>query len=335
MNKRLFGNTGDTEIYLYTLTSDCAVAEVMTRGATLVSFRPFGVDIVGGFDTLEGYLADDSHQGGIIGRVANRVADATFTMDGAVYMLPDNDNGNCLHGGCGFDYRVWTVESAKENSITLSYYSPDGEEGFPSGLAVAVTYTLEGATLMISYKATPDGKTPVALTNHAYFNLDGFGGTVKEQTIQIYADRYTEVDDMLIPNGNRPAVEGTPFDLREPHKIGERFSNNFDGYDHNFMLCPNIFKEFNNYSLGLAAVVESDNLKMSVYTDQPGIQFYTANFLKQMAPEHIFHGAITPIKHGAICLEAQTEPNCINHGIGFYDVGEVYTQMTVYQVEKK
>ena len=112
-------------------------------------------------------------------------------MDGAVYMLPDNDNGNCLHGGCGFDYRVWTVESAKENSITLSYYSPDGEEGFPSGLAVAVTYTLEGATLMISYKAIPDGKTPVALTNHAYFNLDGFGGTVKEQTIQIYADRYT------------------------------------------------------------------------------------------------------------------------------------------------
>ena len=335
MNKRLFGNTGDTEIYLYTLTSDCAVAEVMTRGATLVSFRPFGVDIVGGFDALEGYLADDSHQGGIIGRVANRVADATFTMDGAVYMLPDNDNGNCLHGGCGFDYRVWTVESAKENSITLSYYSPDGEEGFPSGLAVTVTYTLEGATLMISYKATPDGKTPVALTNHAYFNLDGFGGTVKAQTIQIYADRYTEVDDMLIPNGNRPAVEGTPFDLREPHKIGERFSDNFDGYDHNFMLCPNIFKEFNNYSLGLAAVVESDNLKMSAYTDQPGIQFYTANFLKQMAPEHIFHGGITPIKHGAICLEAQTEPNCINHGIGFYDAGEVYTQTTVYQVEKK
>ena len=335
MNKRLFGNTGDTEIYLYTLTSDCAVAEVMTRGATLVSFRPFGVDIVGGFDTLEGYLADDSHQGGIIGRVANRVADATFTMDGAVYMLPDNDNGNCLHGGCGFDYRVWTVESAKENSITLSYYSPDGEEGFPSGLAVTVTYTLEGATLMISYRATPDGKTPVALTNHAYFNLDGFGGTVKEQTIQIYADRYTEIDAMLIPNGNRPAVEGTPFDLREPHKIGERFSDNFDGYDHNFMLCPNIFKEFNNYSLGLAAVVESDNLKMSVYTDQPGIQFYTANFLKQMAPEHIFHGGITPIKHGAICLEAQTEPNCINHGIGFYDAGEVYTQTTVYQVEKK
>ena len=335
MDKRLFGNIDGKEIYLYTLKNDSATAEIMTRGATLVSFRPFGVDIVGGFNTLEGYLADDSHQGGIIGRVANRVADATFTMDGAVYMLPENDNGNCLHGGCGFDYRIWTVESHSDESITLSYYSADGEEGFPSGLAVEVTYTLVGATLIISYKATPDGKTPIALTNHAYFNLDGFGDTVKDQTIQIYADRYTEVDDKLIPTGYRPLVEGTPFDLHEPHKIGERFSESFGGYDHNFILCPKIFKEFGKSSLGLAAVVEGENLKMSVYTDQPGVQFYSANFLRQVAPEHLFHGGITPIKHGAICLEAQTEPNCINHGIGFYDAGEVYTQTTVYQVEKK
>ena len=256
-------------------------------------------------------------------------------MDGAVYMLPDNDNGNCLHGGCGFDYRIWTVESHSNDAITLSYYSPDGEEGFPAGVAVEVTYTLVGATLIISYKATPDGKTPIALTNHAYFNLDGFGGTIKEHTIQIYADSCTEVDDKLIPNGNRPDVKGTPFDLREPHKIGERFSESFDGYDHNFVLCPEIFKEFNNSSLGLAAVVEGENLKISVYTDQPGIQFYTANFLKQMAPEHLFHGGITPIKHGAFCLEAQTEPNCIKHGIGFYEAGEVYTQTTVYEVERK
>ena len=335
MDKRIFGNVGGEDIYIYTLQNDTAVAEIMTRGATLVSFRPFGVDIVGGFDTTDGYLADDSHQGGIIGRVANRVADATFTMDGAVYMLPDNDNGNCLHGGCGFDYRIWTVESHSNDAITLSYYSPDGEEGFPAGVAVEVTYTLVGATLIISYKATPDGKTPIALTNHAYFNLDGFGGTIKEHTIQIYADSYTEVDDKLIPNGNRPDVEGTPFDLREPHKIGEGFSESFDGYDHNFVLCPKIFKKFGESALGLAAVVEGEKLKMSVYTDQPGVQFYTANFLKQMAPEHLFHGGITPIKHGAFCLEAQTEPNCIKHGIGFYEAGEVYTQTTVYEVERK
>ena len=114
MDKKIFGTVNGENVYLYTLKSDCAVAEIMTRGATLVSFRPFGVDIVGGFDTFEGYLADNSHQGAIIGRVANRVANATFTMDGAVYMLPDNDHGNCLHGGRGFDCRIWTVESASD-----------------------------------------------------------------------------------------------------------------------------------------------------------------------------------------------------------------------------
>ena len=335
MKKRLFGMLDGKEIYSYTLENGDATLEVMTRGATIVSFKPYGVDIVGGFDTLEGYLADNSHQGATIGRVANRVADATFTMDGAVYMLPDNNNGNCLHGGRGFDYRIWEVKSVSDEAITLSYLSEDGEEGFPSALAVEVTYTLDGATLVISYKATPYGKTPIALTNHSYFNLDGFGGTVKEHKVRIYANSYTEVDDKLIPNGNRPAVDGTPFDLREPRKIGESFSEEFGGYDHNFVLCPTVFKEFCNSEVGLAAVVEGKELKLSVYTDQPGIQFYTANFLEKKAPEHVFHGGITPIKHGAFCLEAQTEPNCINHGVGFYEMGEVYRQTTVYSVEKK
>ena len=202
-------------------------------------------------------------------------------------------------------------------------------------MSVEVTYTLDGATLIIAYKATPDGKTPISLTNHAYFNLDGFGDTVKEHKIQIFADSYTAVDENLIPNGIRPAVEGTPFDLREPHAIGEHFSHDFDGYDNNFILCPSVCEVFCEKELGLAARVESKSLKMSVYTDQPGIQFYTANFLKQMAPEHIFHGGISPIKHGAFCLETQTEPNSINHGVGFYDAGEVYTHLTVYKIEKK
>ena len=121
MEKRLFGNVNGDDVYLYTLKNDSAVAEIMTRGATLVSFRPFGVSIVGGFDTLDGYLADDSHQGGIIGRVANRIDSASFTMDGAIYMLPDNDNGNCLHGGRGFDMRIWEVLAASDCSITLGY----------------------------------------------------------------------------------------------------------------------------------------------------------------------------------------------------------------------
>ncbi len=335
MKKRLFGKFDERDVFIYTLTNELASLEIMNKGATIVSFKPFGTEIVGGFDSFEGYLADTSNQGVIIGRVANRIENATFTMDGAIYMLPDNDSGNCLHGGRGFGDRMWDVISVTDNEITLSYFSPDGEEGFPAGLSVEVTYTLIDATLVISYKAIPDGKTPIALTNHAYFNLYGFGGTVLDHTAVIYADRYTDVDERLIPNGKRPAVEGTHFDFKSPHRIGERFTDGFDGYDHNYILSPTVFEFFGSEKLGLAATVESDRLKMSVYTNQPGIQFYTANFLKQKSPEHIFHGGIVPIKHGAFCLEAGTEPNCVNHGEGFYEAGEVYSQTTVYRIDKK
>ena len=335
MEKSLFGKYDDKEVYLYTLKNDVATLKIMTKGAIIVSFKTFGTEIIGGFDSFDGYLADTSNQGAIIGRVANRIEDATFTMDGAIYMLPANNNGNCLHGGRGFNERMWDVVSANDSEITLSYFSPDGEEGFPAGLSVLVTYTLVDAALIINYKAMPEGKTPVALTNHSYFNLDGFGDTVLNHTAVIYADRYTEVDKRLIPNGNRPSVAGTAFDFRTPHRIGERFPDGFDGYDHNYILSPKTFKTFGGKSVGLAAEIEGERLKMSVYTDQPGMQLYTANFLRKRAPEHIFHGGIDPIKHGALCLEAGTEPNCVNHGIGFYDMGEVYTQTTVYQVEEK
>ena len=153
MDKMFFGNDNGSEIYLYTLKSDCAMAQIMTRGATLVRFVTYGVDIVGGFATLERYLEDTSHQGTTIGRIANRVANASFTMDGAIYMLPDNDNGNCLHGGVGFQHRLWKVVDYTGNSITLCYLSPDGEDGFPSNLSVEVTYTLENHSIIISYKA--------------------------------------------------------------------------------------------------------------------------------------------------------------------------------------
>ena len=335
MRKSLFGKFEGKDVYLYTLANDVASLKIMTKGATVVSFKPYGAEIVGGFDSFDGYLADTSNQGSVIGRVANRIENATFSMDGAIYMLPENDNGNCLHGGRGFNHRMWDVVSVTDNEITLSYYSPDGEEGFPAGLTVKVTYTLIEATLVIRYTAVPDGKTPVALTNHSYFNLNGFGDTVLNHTAVIYADRYTEVDEWLIPTGKRPSVAGTAFDFNTPHPIGERFSVGFDGYDHNYILSPKTFKTFCGKSVGLAAEIEGERLKLSVYTDQPGMQFYTSNFLEKSASEHTFHGGIDPIKHGGLCLEAGTEPNCINHGIGFYDAGEVYTQTTVYQVEEK
>ncbi len=333
MKREFYGKLENgKEIELVTLSNESAELKIMTRGATIVSFKPFGVDVIGGYDNLEGYLEDDgSYQGATVGRVANRIGGAQFTMDGAIYMVTENDNGNCLHGGDGYSYKVWDIDELCEDSVTFSYYSPDGEEGFPGGLAVKVKFTLADTAVIISYEAKPDGKTPIALTNHSYFNLDGFGGVIDNHIATIYADSYTEVDDNLIPNGNRPLVEGTAFDFRAPKKIGQDFGTRVDGYDHNFVLCPKFSKEFGELTLPLAAMVTNGKLALNVYTDQPGVQFYTGNFL---GGKPDFRDNTPRVKHGAFCLEAQTEPNCINHGIGFYDAGEVYTQTTVYEVEK-
>ena len=333
MKPEFFGTlpTGEA-VETYTIQNEEATLRVMTYGAAVVNFRVEGVELIGGYDTLADYLADgDSHQGATIGRVANRVAGACFTMDGKVYHLPANNNGNCLHGGIGFDHRVFTVTEATDKSVTLRYISPDGEEGFPARLTVDVTFTLEGSAFMIDYTATPDGKTPIALTNHSYFNLDGFGGTVDKHTAVIYADSVTEVDENLIPNGNHPAVAGTVFDFTTPHTIGERLGNGFGGYDHNYVLNGKVKETVMGRELSLAAEVWNDTRKLSVYTDQPGIQFYIGNFLMGK-PD--FRSGTVKIRHGAFCLEAQTEPDCINHGIGFYDKGEVYRQTTVYRVAK-
>lgn len=332
MEKKLFGKLPcGSEVHTYTFKNENAELVLMDRGATIVSFKVFGKDIVGGFDTIEDYLKDTSHQGATIGRVANRIADAQFTMDGAVYMVTENDNGNCLHGGDGFDHKMWSVTDTTDNSITFGYVSADGEEGFPSELEVEVTFTLEGTAVRIDYKAVPHGKTPIALTNHSYFNLDGFGDTIKEHVAMIYANNYTEVNDKLIPNGNRPDVKGTVFDFTEPHTIGERIGGEFIGYDHNFVLAPTVKRDFDGKELGLAAEVSGKELKMSVYTDQPGVQFYIGNFLGN---DPDFKGSVKPVKHGAFCLETQTEPNCINSGIGFYQEGDVYTHTVVYEIGK-
>ena len=333
MKREKFGTqkSGET-IEIVTLANADAEIKIMTRGATIVSFKTFGVHIAAGYDTLADYEADTStYFGATVGRVANRIADAQFTMDGAIYMVTGNDNGNCLHGGNGYSFRVWNIDQVTDDSVTMSYYSADGEEGFPAGLNVKVKFTLSGAAVIIEYEAIPEGKTPIALTNHSYFNLDGFGGVIDGQIATIYADRYTEVGEGLIPNGNRPLVEGTPFDFRSPKKIGEDFSKSVDGYDHNFILCPEISAEFNDKQFPLIATVTNGSLALNVYTDQPGVQFYTGNFL---GGEPDIRGGIKKIKHGAFCLEAQTEPNCINQGIGFYDAGEVYRQTTVYEVKK-
>lgn len=332
MKKEFFGTLDSGKaVNIYTLkNSECEV-KLSNLGATVVCFTVFGKDVVGGFDTIEGYLKDDSHQGATIGRVANRIADARFTMDGKEYRVSSNDNGNCLHGGCGFDYKVWQVKEYDDERIVFEYISEDGEEGFPSSVKATVSYTLAGTDLIIDYTATPDGKTPISMTNHSYFNLNGFGGDILGHKLTIYADRYTKVGANLIPTGERPEVCGTAFDFTEAHTVGERIEDTDGGYDHNFILCPKFYSEYLGKALGLAAVLEGESVRMRVYTDQPGVQFYSGNFLG-FGPD--FKGGVKQIKHGALCLEAQTEPNSVNAGVGFYDKGETYTQTTVYSMEK-
>ena len=334
MEKRLFGTTKEGEsIYAYTIKNEVASITVLNFGGILQNFTVHGISIVGGYDSMADYEADTSHQGGLIGRVANRVANAAFEMDGKVYELPVNNGKSCLHGGIrGFDRRFWQISEEGENALKLFYHAEDGEEGFPGALDVTVIYRLMGGDLLVDYTAVPYAKTPIALTNHAYFNLNGFGETITSHTLTLYSDHYTEMNAEILPTGNRPEVFGTPFDFTAPHAIGERFSESFAGYDHNFILSPKEVGEVCGVSLPLVATLVGDTLLMHTYTDQKGIQVYTANFL---CGEPHFSGKIPRIKHGAVCLETQTEPGAISRGEIFYDKGQIYKHQTVYSVKRR
>lgn len=327
MKKEIFGflNTGAT-VHKFTIKNADTEASIITYGAALTEFKLFGHDVVMGYDKLDDYIADDSHQGGIIGRVANRLKDAEIYIDKKLYRITKNDGENCLHGGFGFDKRLWAVSEFCDTGVTLTYHSENFEEGFPASVDVKVTYSItDDGALKIDYYATPDGKTPIALTNHAYFNLNKIGTTVLSHTAQIFADRYTEVDHTLIPTGKRPTVNGTPLDFRVPKKIGKEIENMGVGYDHNFILFP---CNETHSALPLAARITADEIVMSVYTDQPGIQLYTANFL---GGKPDFKGGVKRIKHGGLCLEAQTEPGAPR----IYAAGEEYRQTTIYKLEKR
>ena len=334
MEKKLFGTlpTGE-EVYIYKLSSKNTEVYIMNRGATIVSLVSHGIDVIGGFDTLEGYINDTgSYQGALIGRVGNRIENGILTIDSEKYTLYQNNGNHSLHGGKdGFDKKIFTVESYDDSAITLSYLSADGEEGYPGNLSVKITYTLIGDALMLNYTAVSDKKTAISLTNHSYFNLDGFKDTIYDHTATIYADRTTAVNEALIPNGERPLVDGTVFDFRSERKIGESILNGFNGYDHNYILSPKAEKDFNGYSLPIVATFKGKKLAMSVYTDRPCAQFYSANFLDGTM---LFKGGVPAIRHGAFCFETQTEPNSVNHGIGIYDKGEIYTHNTVYEFEE-
>lgn len=340
--RELFGRLADgTAVDIYTLRNASGLeARIMTYGATLVSLktpdrRGAVADVTLGFDDLEGYLGAHPYFGAVIGRYANRIAKARFVLDGVAYELAANNNDNTLHGGIrGFDKVVWKAEpvaAAPGPSLRLTYLSRDMEEGFPGDLEVAVVYGLTDENeLTISYEATTDKKTPVNLTNHAYWNLKGEGrGDILGHLLRIEADAITAVDSAanLIPTGEIVPVAGTPFDFTAPHAIGERIGRVEGGYDHNYVLRSG------GGATALAARVEEpeSGRVMEVWTDQPGLQFYTGNFLDGSVAGK--NGQAYQ-KHAAFCLETQHFPDSPNQP-GFpstiLEPGRTFRSVTVHK----
>ncbi len=314
-----FGTMPDgTPVEIYTITNGNLETEIMTYGARVVRLKTpdrtgHSVDIVLGYDTLEGYLGDPStYFGAIVGRYGNRIAHGAFSIDGKSYQVPKNNGENSLHGGTvGFDKRVWTAKEIPDG-VEMTLVSKDGDMGYPGTLAVHVRYTLKKDALRIDYAATTDKTTIVNVTNHSYFNLAGQGnGTILGEIAMINADRYTPVDAGLIPTGIAP-VAGTPFDFRKPTEIGARIHEDNQqlkyglGYDHNWVLNGA------NGTMKLAAkmVEPTTGRVLTVTTTEPGVQFYTGNAIP--APVHGKDGT-TYEKNAGYCLETQHFPDSPNH----------------------
>jgi aldose 1-epimerase len=322
VNKQDFGKTSDgTPVELYTLANQHGVeAKIMTRGAIVVSLKTPDrngklADVVLGFDSLDGYLHENPYFGAIVGRYGNRIAHGRFTLNGTEYKLARNNGENALHGGLkGFDKAVWKVRHADAHSLELGYLSRDGEEGYPGNLEVTVRYTLsEDNELKLDYTAKTDKATVQNLTNHSYFNLAGEGrGDVLGNQLTINADRITPVDKGLIPTGELENVAGTPFDFRKPEAIGARINADDEqirlggGYDHNFVLNKS------GDALALAATVYEprSGRVLEVFTTQPGVQLYTANFLDGTIKGKSGHAYA---RRSALCLETQHFPDSPNH----------------------
>lgn len=313
----------------YTLTNNNGVEVSITNyGGTVTSIKVpdrngvFG-DIVLGYDTIEEYMRNPRYLGALIGRYANRIAGGRFSLNGVEYQLAQNNNGaNHLHGGVrGFDKRIWKV-SETPASLHFEYFSPDGEENYPGNLTVAVDYSLNDQNeLRIEYHATTDKDTIINLTNHSYFNLAG-QGTILDHELTLQADSFTPVSDELIPTGEIRAVDGTRMDFRTPRVISE------GGYDHNFVL--------NDWQLGsvrsVAKLREAKSGRvMEVFTTQPGIQFYSGNFLDGSL---IGKGGVAYEKYAALCLETQhfpDSPNQPNFPSTVLRTGETYNETTIYK----
>jgi aldose 1-epimerase len=342
-----FGKMPDgTSVEIYTLSDGAYEARIATYGGILVSFKAPDRngktgDVVLGFDDLDGYVANfngpsNAFFGAIIGRYANRIAHASFTLDGNKYSLPRNNGDNTLHSGPhGFNNVVWKAKPV-ENGVELTYLSKDGDAGFPGNLTAVVRYTLAKGDLRIDYSATTDKDTVVNLTNHAYFNLAGEGNILKNE-LTLHASRFTPVDAGLIPTGELKSVAGTPFDFRKATAVGSRIDADDEqlhlghGYDHNWVL------DGGGGKLTEAAEVydATSGRVLKVLTDQPGIQFYTGNFLDGSVKGK---GGKPYQLRSALCLETQHFPDSPNHPAfptTELKPGERYHTVTVYSLSAR
>jgi aldose 1-epimerase len=343
-----FGKMLDgTPVELFVLSDGLIEARIMTYGGIIQSLKVPDrsgkpADVVLGFDGLDGYVANSNTPGGaffgaIIGRYANRIARGSFTLDGKKYSLPLNNGENSLHGGPhGFNNVVWKAKSIPDG-VELSYLSKDSEAGYPGNLSVIVSYTLNKGSLRIEYSATTDKDTVVNLSNHSYFNLAGQGqGDILNHQLTLHASRFTPVDAGLIPTGELRSVASTPFDFRKPTAIGARINANDEqlhlgkGYDHNWVL------DSKGEILAEAAEVyePTSGRVLRVLTTEPGIQFYTGNFLNVVNGK----GGTSYEMRSAFCLETQHFPDSPNHPdfpTTELKPGERYHSVTVFSFSSR
>ncbi len=327
---------------LYVLKNGNMQVSITNYGARVVSIivpdkNGNPTDVAVGYDAVKPYAqGSDTYFGAVVGRYGNRIAKGKFTLDGKQYKLATNNGANHLHGGKkGFSREVWDAQQQNDSTVVLTYISKNGEEGYPGNLTSKVTYTvLSNDKLKIAYEATTDKSTVLNLTNHTYFNLNGQGsGTILDHTVMINADKFTPVDSTLIPTGKLQSVKGTQLDFTMPYAIGTRINDSSDqqvkfghGYDHNFVLNTN-----GNINSKAAEVVGNQSgIVMDVYTLQPGLQFYTGNF---MDGSHTIKGNKKDDYRNAFCMETQhypDSPNQPNFPSSKLKPGEKYQSTTVY-----
>ena len=340
--KTLYGMIGADSVFQYTLANkNGMIVKILNYGGTVTDIitpdknGKMG-DVVLGYESLDGYLqSGNPYFGCLVGRYANRIANAKFTLDGKEYTLAANNGLNTLHGGLkGFDKVIWNVKLFNDSGLLLSYSSKDGEEGYPGSLSVDVMYSLSDDNgLKIEYAAVADKATPVNLTNHCYFNLSaGADSTILDHELMLRATQFTPVNDQLIPTGKIDTVKGNAMDFTSAKKIGKDIAQVPGGYDHNWVFQ----KPENRFDLVASLYHPPSGRYMEVRTTEPGIQFYSGNFLNGTLKNT--RGGVKYVKHAGLCLETQHFPDSPNQPAfpnTILKPGETYQQITVYKFGTK